>query len=220
MHTQYSGNTQAIKIHTQHIDQTTYEDLREGGTVIEKDFYGDKVIRLADGNYIKLFRRKRIFSSALLFPYAKRFVSNAEKLKRLNITTVTPLALYWLPHIKRTAVHYVPVAGETLRALTKEAADPTPILINFAKFLADIHHKGIYFRSVHLGNVVVTTNNNFALIDIADLKFFHKPLSERQQKRNMKHLLRPTEDHWLLMPNLKPITSSYYQHQKHICNQS
>ena len=121
-----------------------------------------------------------------------------------------------MPHIQRTAVHYIPVAGDTLRALTKAMDDPVPLLTNFAKFLAELHHKGVYFRSIHIGNVVVTENNEFALIDIADLKVFPKSLSIRQRNRNMKHLLRPPEDNFILIPNIDAIISSYHQHKLEI----
>ncbi|MBQ0798945.1 MAG: hypothetical protein KBT63_06635 [Porticoccaceae bacterium] len=163
-----------------------------------------------------MFRRKRIFSSALFFPYANRFVDNAKKLNKLDIPTITPLNIYCLPHIQRTAVHYLPVEGDTLRALTKEMGDPAPLLKKFAKFIAELHRKGVYFRSIHLGNVVLTENNKFALIDIADLKCYGNPLSRTLKKRNIKHLLRPPEDDWILKPNLTEMLTSYHQDQKNI----
>ena len=49
----------------QSIDHSTYEALREGAHVLEADGSGDKVLRLADGRMLKLFRRKRLLSSAL-----------------------------------------------------------------------------------------------------------------------------------------------------------
>lgn len=42
-------------------------------TLIESDSYGPKVYRLDNGEYLKLFRRKRLLSSALLTPYSVRF---------------------------------------------------------------------------------------------------------------------------------------------------
>ena len=60
----------------QSIDHSTYEALRKGAQVLEADGSGDKVLRLADGRMLKLFRRKRLLSSALFFPYAQRFANN------------------------------------------------------------------------------------------------------------------------------------------------
>ena len=52
------------------IDYQTYMVLREGAEVLEVDHCGEKVLRLRDGNILKLFRRKRLISSALWYPYA------------------------------------------------------------------------------------------------------------------------------------------------------
>lgn len=52
----------------QAIDHSTYEALRKGAHVLEADGSGDKVLRLADGRMLKLFRRKRLLSSALFSP--------------------------------------------------------------------------------------------------------------------------------------------------------
>ena len=62
-----------------------YRHLREGAQVIEADSHGEKVLRLADGNYNKLFRRNRLISSALFWPYAQRFANNARRREQLGI---------------------------------------------------------------------------------------------------------------------------------------
>jgi hypothetical protein len=51
-----------------------YLRLREGARVVEGDEFGDKVLLLPDGTYLKLFRRKRLVTSAAWKPYACRFV--------------------------------------------------------------------------------------------------------------------------------------------------
>lgn len=145
----------------------------------------------------------------MFFPYAKRFINNAKKLNNLKIPTISPLALYCLPHLQRTAVHYKPVLGSTLRELSKTPADLRPLFEKFGEFLAELHQKGVYFRSIHLGNVVLQDAGDFALIDIADLKIFSKPLSEHRRKRNMRHLLRPEQDNSILKKNLEFLSKSY-----------
>tara|TARA_R110001592_G_scaffold363352_2_gene684792 strand:- start:58669 stop:58977 length:309 start_codon:yes stop_codon:yes gene_type:complete len=62
------------------------------------------------------------------------------------------------------------------------------------KFIRDLHEKGIYFRSLHLGNIVLTPENQFGLIDISDMKFYRKPLSKNRRLRNFKHCSRYLED--------------------------
>ena len=41
-----------------------YLALRAGAAVVETDYYGDKLLLLLNGDYLKLFRRKRLISSA------------------------------------------------------------------------------------------------------------------------------------------------------------
>ncbi|WP_228158337.1 hypothetical protein, partial [Acinetobacter baumannii] len=64
------------------IDYPSYLQLRDNAEVLEADGHGDKVLRLRDGSFLKLFRRKRLISSAALFPYAERFARNASELAR------------------------------------------------------------------------------------------------------------------------------------------
>lgn len=167
------------------------------------------MILLANGDYLKLFRRKRLLSSALFSPYATRFINNAKKLHQLKIPTVNPVKLYYLPHIERTAVHYKPLTGSTLRDISKNSTELRPLFEHFGKFLAELHQKGVYFRSIHMGNVVLQSPEVFGLIDVADLKLFRKPLSEQHRQRNMKHLLRPKADRPVLDQNLQFLTEAY-----------
>lgn len=69
----------------QALDHTRYLALREGAQVLEADGSGDKVLRLTDGSILKLFRRKRLLSSAAWYPYAKRFADNCDALRERHI---------------------------------------------------------------------------------------------------------------------------------------
>ena len=44
------------------LPQADLNAMIEGARILEKDSYGPKVYLLADGNILKLFRRKRLFS--------------------------------------------------------------------------------------------------------------------------------------------------------------
>jgi len=136
------------------LSKEDYLTLREGAEVVESDGHGDKVLLLPDGSYLKLFRRKRLLSTALFSPYAKRFAKNASKLAMLNIPTVSIINLFRIPSIERTAVHYNPLAGATLRGM-KNGIDNT-LALKLGKFIRQLHDKGIYFRSLHFGNIVLT----------------------------------------------------------------
>ena len=56
------------------LDIIPYQQLLESAIIMERDGHGAKVLVLPDGNLVKIFRRKSWLSSALLFPYAQRFV--------------------------------------------------------------------------------------------------------------------------------------------------
>src|SRR5690554_907627 len=176
-----------------------YLALREGGKVIEQDGHGDKVIILADGTFLKLFRRKRLISSAAIWPYAQRFADNAAKLKQLGIPCPEIIAVYRIPSIERDAVHYHPLPGLTLRQLRDGKADyPEDIREQFFAFVEKVQDLGVYFRSMHLGNVVLTPEGELGLIDISDMRVRTKPLSSRERKRNQKHIYRCDKDKtWL-----------------------
>ncbi|MGC5699897.1 protein kinase family protein [Pseudomonas sp. NFXW11] len=183
----------------QEIDHRTYETLRAGAQVLEADGSGDKVLRLSDGRMLKLFRRKRLLSSALFYPYARRFADNTKALAQRSIACPRIVAVYRIPSIQRDGVYYEPLQGKTLRQLLDERDNADALRAQLGRFIADLHEKGVYFRSLHLGNVVLTPDNQLGLIDIADLRCQNSPLSERKRLRNFVHVLRYQEDRqWLL----------------------
>jgi tRNA A-37 threonylcarbamoyl transferase component Bud32 len=195
-----------------------YEALRKDAEVIEADFFGDKVLRLVDGNFMKLFRRKRLISSAALFPYAKRFADNALELKKRGVPCPHVLETYRVADIARDVVHYEPLPGQTLRQLIADPAhahDPA-LLTQFGSFVANLHNQGIYFRSLHLGNVVMTPDNELGLIDIADLRMLRRPLRKSLCLRNFMHMRRYSNDHaWLLQEQGTLFFNSYSDHSIH-----
>jgi tRNA A-37 threonylcarbamoyl transferase component Bud32 len=180
------------------LDRTQYLDLRVDAQVIEADGQGDKVLSLADGSMLKLFRRKRLLSSALWAPYALRFAENCQALLARNIDCPTVRQVYRIPSIKRDAVHYDPLPGRTLRQLLATDNDRN-LRCMLGEFIAQLHARGVYFRSAHLGNIVLTPQRTLGLIDIADLRAQNRPLGKGLCLRNFKHMLRYRQDRqWLL----------------------
>lgn len=183
----------------QAIDHSTYEALRKGAHVLEADGSGDKVLRLTDGKMLKLFRRKRLLSSALFFPYAQRFADNTRALKQRGILCPTVVAVYRIPSIQRDCVYYSPLEGTTVRQLQNSTAEADALRFQLGGFIAHLHEKGVYFRSLHFGNVVLTPEKTLGLIDIADLRCQKRAMSSSKRLRNFAHLLRYKEDRqWLL----------------------
>lgn len=165
--------------------------LTAGAQVLEEDSLGPKVYKLADGNFLKLFRRKRLISSALFVPYSDRFWRNAVRLKELGIPTLTPLELYGLESSSLSAVLYSPLQGRTLKDIYLDAPDAFDNhLQGLIDFIRRLHHRGIYFRSLHLGNIVATPEGTLGLIDIADLSIQRRPLSKAKARRNLAHFSR------------------------------
>ncbi|MDH3998592.1 MAG: hypothetical protein OET90_07110 [Desulfuromonadales bacterium] len=178
-----------------------YQNLVEESTILEQDRRGVKVLRTPQGPLVKLFRLKSIWSSALFKPYARRFAENAGKLTRLGFETIAVRELFYCRAVKRYLLCYDPVPGSTLRdALAGccdvvENPDSAPQLDRFAEFLAELHYKGVLFRSVHFGNIIVMdAEKGFGLIDIADMSFSARPLSISARLRNFRHMTRYQED--------------------------
>lgn len=181
-----------------------YQDflaLREGAKVLERDPTGDKVLRLADGTFIKMFRRKRLISSAAWYPYAQRFADNAAALAGLGIPSPRVIAVYRIADIGRDAVHYHPLEGTTLRELWRNGLPPErerKLKKAFNGFVAHLHDLGVYFRSLHLGNVIVTPEGELGLIDISDLRVHRRPLGRFLRARNLRRMENTVGDcDWL-----------------------
>jgi serine/threonine protein kinase len=173
------------------ITHETWQRVRDGAEVVEADSAGDKVLLLPDGTYVKLFRRKRLISSAAWSPYAQRFADNARALAAHGIPCPRVIDVFRIPSIERDAVHYHPLPGDTLRSLVRyplEEESHAYLHDAFNRFVRRLHDHGIYFRSLHLGNVVMTPHGELGLIDISDIRVHRKPLSRFWRERNLRRM--------------------------------
>lgn len=194
------------------ISYEQYLQLIDGAQVIEKDGAGIKVLDTQQGEIIKLFRRKRFFSTALLKPYAVRFVDNAQQLDTLGIPTVKINRLLWCHSIKRHIVVYQRLDGLLLRdVLSDSTLNSDALFRQFGSFIAKLHNKGVYFRSAHLKNILVCPNGDFALIDISDMQIKKKALKLALRIRNFQHILRYQTDKDLLKKHTEPFLSAYLE---------
>lgn len=164
--------------------------------MLEADPRGEKVLRLPDDTLLKLFRQRRRISRELFAPSAKRFARNALKLELLGIRCPQVLAIYWLREPPCHLIRYKPVPGHSLRqrvpGIDRDAQ--LALFARLAVFIGYLHNQGVYFRSLHMGNIILTPDQYFGLIDIADMRCLDKPLSARLRARNYYHLLRYTDD--------------------------
>lgn len=159
------------------------------GQVLEQDSRGPKVLRLDNGNFLKIFHSRKALLSRWR-PKARRFARNAERLQALGIPTPEVLECCWLEQQRATSVClYSPLQGVPLDSIFSEQREQFDRdLPNFVAFIRQLHRKGIYFRSLHLGNVLKLPNGGFGLIDFLDLSFKGAPLSRNLIKRNFAHL--------------------------------
>lgn len=176
------------------ITDSQFDELVANARLIEKSGSREKVYLTADDDIIKLTYRKRLLSSALLSPYARRFWRNAHRLHERGIHTVRCRELCYQPSRQRHLVIYPRLPGETLRERLARDEPANVLLKSMATFLATLHRKGIYFRSVHFGNVLIDDDGRFGLIDVADVRFASGPLSPLKRARNFRHLLHDTRD--------------------------
>ena len=185
------------------IGNDEYMKLRAGGEVIEQDSHGEKVVGLPDGTILKFFRRKRLISSALLYPYAQRFSDNCAKLRELDIPSPVVISVFHLPHPSRDVVHYQALEGVTIRSLRRHGVvhgtSIDALRREIGAFVSALHALGVYFRSLHLGNIVYTPDGKFGLIDVSDLSVKKRPLRSSERARNFHHLCRYAEEvAWLM----------------------
>ncbi|WP_263081119.1 toluene tolerance protein [Endozoicomonas sp. Mp262] len=172
------------------LTEDQYEALMTNARVIERDTFGPKVLRLADESFLKIFRRRNMLSWSLIRPYSLKFAANAEKLKTMGIPTVEIQRIMNLPVPRKTAVQYTPLAGFTIRELFKKGQLTDNLIKRLGQFIHQLHQEGIYFRSLHFGNIVLTPEDQFGLIDIADMRFLGRPLRKAEVIRNFNHMKR------------------------------
>ena len=197
------------------LTEEQFNHLLQGADVIEADGHGVKVAKLADGRYLKLFRRKRFFSTALWAPPSRRFASNAQHLLLLGVPAPAVSKLIQIKTSKVDGVLYLPLPGDTLRNRWRALTDAERELEieAFGAFLGHLHQLGIYFRSLHLGNVIKLPDGSFGLIDVSDMSISNEPLKPWKRRRNLTHMLRYGEDsNWLAVQHISSLTEGYAEH--------
>lgn len=196
------------------LGMTELSALMDGSTVIEQDGLGLKVVKLRDGTFLKLFRRKQWLSSASLSPYSRRFAQNSLGLSQRQIETPEVLECFRFDD-GSTAVHYRPLPGVTLRQALESAPDGEArarIVRQAGQFIGEMHERGVYFRSLHLGNVLELPDGKLALIDIADMRLFNRPLNSLMRQRNLKHMQRYKQDRFWLFEEQRQALIEGYTH--------
>lgn len=200
-----------LSMPVQSLKTETFEQLCSDAHVIEADGLGPKVLRLADGRFLKVFRPRRWYTSGSFNPYSERFASNAEQLRAMGIPTPQILGVYGLSD-GSSAVIYSPLSGLTLRQALQslDSSLSESLIERFGQFMAQLHERGVYFRSLHQGNVLLMDDGEFGLIDIADLRIFPSPLRNALRQRNLRHMQRYPQDRaWLFETHFEQLAKGY-----------
>jgi hypothetical protein len=176
------------------ITATEFDRLRAGARLLENDARGEKVLLTPDNRIIKLFYPRRRFTSARIYPYAYRFWSNTHRLRNKGITTIECEQLRYDRQQRRHLITYPLLPGTTLRDCLSEDRCGDEYLARLAAYLATLHARGILFRSIHLGNILVLEDGGFGLIDVADMTIRRWPLGLFRRARNFRHLLHDRRD--------------------------
>jgi len=170
-----------------------FDDLIASGTILEQtERFGPKVLKLEGGEFVKFFRIKSLFSKYWFISPAKRFASNAKRLENMGIPVLKVKQCYRVPHLKLSAVRYQGLEGTPVRELLQEGELEDDVLNKLVCFIAVLHEKGVYFRSLHFGNIILTPEGELGLIDFLDC-YFKRRLFSSQRKRNFAHLFRYKE---------------------------
>jgi len=171
-----------------------FEELTRGAATVTSDTGGPKLFRRPDGRMVKLFRRRKFISSSLIWPVALRFCRAARRLDALGIPSVAVEVAYRVPTAMRHVVVYREIPGVSLREALCVKGRVDALVERLAKLLAALHAKGVYFRALHFGNVLVCEDGLLALVDVSECRFRRAPLHPELRARNFKPLFSYNED--------------------------
>ena len=177
------------------ISITDYARLLERATRTYSDHHGEKVLVLEDNSWVKIFRRKKLISPEIWSPLALRFRRNAVRLAERGIATVSVTSVQYCRENNKHLVWYRPLPGTTLEDIFAENDQLDRHMEGFVHFMNSLHERGVYFRSIHFGNVVYDEKTDqYGLIDVADMRFRPQRLSPGLRARNFKHFSRRKKD--------------------------
>ena len=166
---------------------------------------------LKTNNVIKIFNTRGFISSGFIRSFSSRIIKNAHKLNKLQIPSLKISEELVFQYDKRkSGVVYKYIPGCSIRDLP--TTDITKDLVtNLAKFIAEFHQKGVYFRAMHLGNIIYY-NKTFSLIDVAKIHFYPWPLFILTRARAFRRLIKYKKDiaHFK-QSNLELLLSRYSQ---------
>ena len=141
---------------------------------------------------IKIFNVRGYISSGFFNTYASRIIKNSIKLKDHEISSIeitNELTFQYNNRLSGVSYKYIP--GKTYRDLGNKITKE--MITDLAKYISIIHKKGIYFRAMHLGNILLH-NKKLFLIDIAKIHFYPWSLFIFTRARAFRRMIKYKDD--------------------------
>jgi len=172
--------------------------------VFEKN--GDTIIKL-------FYPKKSRLSSDRIRPRAMRFYRNVNQLHQSGYTVPRVDKIQFCPELRMYLLYYPKIQGRDIRCLAKDGN--LDVIRHVAHLLADLHEKGIFYRSIHLENLLYQPDGKIALLDVTDVKFKSAALSWYFRYRNIRHLFNEPldKDLWQAF-GISNFMKEYYQFAK------
>lgn len=197
-------------IEQQKMSEVAWQEMASEFAVVEKSRNKLKVAADSEGNLYKCYYRPSFFSKRFFANEAKKFAENSEMLRALGIDAPDVRQLIYVDRVMTVAV-YPKLPGFSVRQLwNRNELNDDYSLMRLASFIGHLHDKGIYFRGLHVGNILFY-DDQFSLLDVSDVQFLGEPLKRTQRVRNFKPLLRYIEDQNALGKNKMRYLLSCYE---------
>ncbi len=140
---------------------------------------------------VKPFYRRKLISTSTLLPQARRFTTSSRKLLEIGVAAPVVKQIIFCPEYPVHMVVYDRIAGKDFRELVDELGSEQLAIL--PTYLAELHRLGVFFRAIHLGNLIYD-GARVHLVDISDLSVRHRPLNALQRARNLAHLFNAEAD--------------------------
>ena len=163
-------------------------DLVSRSSLLEGEITKPKVLLDANGYIYKSFYQPdRKLSSRTPPPPFKQFVKNSQILSKRNVQTVSVCDTMTAQDKRFDAIRYHAIEGLDFREHLKQSDHSAISMI--VDIIAELHHQGVFFRAIHLGNILHLPHGGYALIDISDCWFSSGQLNAFKRARNLAHLM-------------------------------
>lgn len=168
-----------------------YLKLTDGARLVKRTRTKIRLLLSRDGKIIKHIYKRKLLSSSTLWPYATRFINNAQYLKSKNILVPEIRSVHYYPKLNCDILVYDYVEGRTLFEVARD--NDLSFFPQLVEYVAQLHKLGIYFQDIHLDNIVVH-NGAFTLLDLESIQVKRRSLSKSLRARNLVHLFNKKED--------------------------